>query len=398
MQQTAQPRKERENWREVLSLPERPHAIVAALVFFFACLVLPLSADVAGAAALFIIVCLVLCYTLVRSVRALLWYLVPLFLLYSVSAMLPAPATPFTLPASFLAIVFGGACGAFLLIHYHDLRKYPYLIALPVAAYLAAALLTGDWVRACLALLPLAMAIVTALCALLYLSHNDSLLAIAGVLAATLAVAGIVTLGVTGNLGTNPLTFMADALRTGVFDLFAEQRALYAELGISELMMTDVDIANIAAMLVNLLPGLFAVACTVTAFLIWRTLMCLLLCFRSVPRLPRRMAAFSMSVASALVFLAALFISLLANGETVTLGGVVAQNVTLVLEPGLALVGFASLFQQPRRSCFSHLLSIGLIFILLTNPATGLSLAAFLGAFHIVSARFFPSPQDKGEQ
>lgn len=387
------------NWRDMLSAPTGKSTLTAAALLFFSCFVIPFTAhpNIAG---LYIACCAVFYYALSRSFFAMLYYAVPAVLLYAISQLLPWAVDPLLLPAVFLALLVGGGSGAFLLIHYHDPKKHWYFALLPLLAYGAAALITGNPLRALLTLLPLALAIVTAVCVLLYTARTQATVLIAVTLGAVLVLAGIVTLGVMGKLNGNPLVDLADSMRESIVSFLTQSRALYAQMEMT-LPLTDVDISNMAALLVNLLPGLFLCACAITAFLVWRTVLQLLITFRSLPRLPLRLAAFSMSKTSAVLFLLFYIISLFANSAEVTLFGTVCQNVALVLEPGLALIGFASIFSRGgARSCLSYVLVMGLLFVLFTNPATGVALAAFFGAFHILAARLLP-PQDtsdKGEK
>ncbi|MBQ8357561.1 MAG: DUF2232 domain-containing protein [Clostridia bacterium] len=396
MEKTTISKAEQASWQEMLSAPQGNQALVAALFFFFSCLALPF-AESSTVSAIYILCCVIFYYALSRSIMALLYYAVPAVLLYALSALLPGAGNPMLLPCAFLALVAGGGSGAFLIAHFHDLRRHWYFLLMPVAAYAAVALITGDPLRGLLTLLPLALAVVAGVCLLRYTARTEATVSIAVILAAVLLVAGVITLGATGGFASDALSGMAEEIRGTVASFYTEARALYAEAGM-DLMLTDVDITNTAALFVNLLPGLFFCVCGITAFLTWRTLLLLLLSFRSVPRLPTRLASFTMSVLSAILFLGFYIVSIFANSGEATLFGTVCQNVALVLEPGLALIGFSTLFARGRsRSCLSLILAFVLLFVLWSNPTTGLALAAFLGAFHILAARFLPSP-DKGDK
>lgn len=384
------------DWQNMLTKPQSTHTLLATVLLFFSALVIPF-ADLPTVCGIYIVCCAVFYYALSRSFFAMLYYAVPAMLLYALGAVLPGTNDPLMLPTAFLALLVGGGCGAFLLIHFHDPKKHLYFLLLPILAYTAAALITGDPVRGLLTLLPLSLATVAAICVLRYMRRTDASVLIAAVLVATLAVAGLVTLFVMDGFHGNPIVSLSDALRESIVSFLTESRTLYTEMGM-KLPLSDIDITNTAALFVNLLPGLFLCACAITAFLVWRTLLQLLVAFRTLPRLPFRLAAFSMSKTSAVVFLLFYIVALFANSTEATLFGTVCQNVALVLEPGLALIGFASIFSRGgARSCFSYVLVFGLLFVLWTNPATGVALAAFFGAFHILAARLLP-PQDNSNK
>ena len=265
-------------------------------------------------------------------------------------------------------------------------------------AYAAPSLLVSDPARGLLALLPLLLAAAFAVCLAICLPHTESVLTGIAVLVLSLSVAGLVTAALLGTLGGNTLSLLAESMRATVEAFFREANVLYAEMGL-DLGLTDVYISNIAALLVNISPALFFIACSLVSYLAWRTLLCLLVAFRTLPRLPLRIAAFRVSAAGAAVFIVSYIIALIANSESTTLFGTVMENLSLVLEPALALVGFHALFSgKGQRSCLSYLLAMGLVFVLISNPLTGLTLAAFFGAFNILAARFFPPADEKGEQ
>ena len=384
------------SWRSILTAPTGSHALLAAAFLFFSCFVIPFTPN-STVSGIYVLCCAVFYYALSHSFFAMLYYAVPAVLLYALSQLLPWTVDPLLLPTAFLALLMGGGCGAFFLVHFHDPKKHWYLLSLPLLAYGAAALITGDPLRALLTLLPLVCAIVAAVCMLCYTARTNATVLITVALVAALAIAGIVALGVTGQLYGNPIVNLASDLRTSITDFLTQSRAMYAQMGMA-LPLTDVDISNAATLLVNLLPGLFLCVCSITAFLVWRTLLQLLIAFRTLPRLPFRLAAFSMSKTSAVVFLSFYIVSLFANSAEVTLFGTVCQNVALVLEPGLALIGFSSIFsKEGARSCLSYVLVIGLLFMLWTNPATGVALAACFGAFHILAAQLLP-PQDNSDK
>ena len=382
---------ERAGWRDMLAPPEHAHAALAIAFLFASLLIVPLC-TAQQAATLYLVAAICFYYTVVRSFPAMLGLGVPLIAVYAITASL-------SLTAVVASLLLGGACGAFLLIHYHDPREVRHwaLVLLPVLAYGAAALLTRDPVRGLLVLLPLAIAVVFAYCILRYHAHTPSVVAGAVALGAALAVAALVTLAVTGALNANPLGTIAGGLRTGIAEALLQTRTLYAEMG-TELLLTDADVANAAIIAVNLLPALLCVLLVIVSYLSWRALLRLMLTWNTVPRIPLRVGALTMSPVSAALFLISFVAALFANAEEMTLAGAIFQNVSIVLEPGLALVGGASLLARGRsRSCSSYLFFFAVFFILWTNPSTGLALASIIGAVHILLAHFLPSTTEKGD-
>ncbi len=397
MNPTLLPKTERASWREMLATPDSAHAALALALTLFSALAFALC-DHFFLAALYLLACLLFLYHLTRSLVAMLFYVIPAFLLYGIAPFLPGVTEPLLLPTAFCALIIGGSCGGFLFLHYHNPRKHWYIYTLPLVAYAASSLLASDPWRGLLALLPLLLAAVFAVCLSLCLPHTESVLTGIVTLVLSLTVAGLITAALFGSLNGNSLALLADSMRATVEAFFREASVLYAEMGL-DLGLTDVYIANVAALFVNISPALFFIAASVVSYLAWRTLLCLLVAFRTLPRLPRRIAAFSVSATGAAIFIVSYIISLFANSESATLFGTIAENLALVLEPALALIGFHALFSgKGARSCMSYILAIGLVFVLVSNPLTGLALAAFFGAFNILAARFFPPTDEKGEQ
>ena len=288
--------------RDILTPPDQTHTLLCALLFLLSCFVLPTS-DVPNLCTMYVLGCVVFYYMLTRSVRGLIIYAVPVFLLYTAAQLFPWLPTPLLLPACFLSLTVGGSCGAFLLTHAGGVKQLLPLAALPVVAWGAVFLVTGDPLRGLLVLIPTAVAVVSALCLLKLTPRTPATLTLAATLAAALAVGGVITLAAMGTLSTGSLSALADGLRNGVIAMYRESVDLYAEYGIS-LGLSATDINNTAILIVNVLPGAFLAVCGVTAFMIWRTLLQMLLAFRSLPRLPLRLSGFTVSRMCAIVFLA----------------------------------------------------------------------------------------------
>lgn len=391
MEQNTTPKEKRLRLTDMLSKPEPGQAVCLAVFCLLSCLILPLT-DRATLAAVYLAAVAIFFYLLTHSVRAILCYAFPALLLYGAASLLPDLPDPILLPAAFTAFVMGGAAGGFLLIHYHDLKKHPYVLAIPVAAYALAAWITGDPVRGLLALLPFALSVIAALSILLLVKRTDATLLLTATLAAVLLAAGLLTFAIMGIEGS-PLEFVTETVRRGIFAMFAEMEALYAEMGVS-LGMTDVTVSNAATLLINILPGLCISICAVTAFLTYRLLLQLLIMLRSLPRLPIRMAGFTVSRVCAILFLAVLLLSLFANYSTATLFGAICDNLALVLQPALALVGVTSLLPRgSARSCLSTCILLLILFLAFSNPVLALELSAVTGAVCVLLAKP-PVPSD----
>lgn len=378
-------------WREMLGTPNREKTALAILLAALQMLIIPLS-DNSTALLLYFLLTIGFFYLLTRSLFSLCGIAIPAFFVYSAFGEHGAPFA-----VAFCAMLFGGALCGYVLMHFHSKPGHLLLLLVPAATYGLTFLMTGDPMRGLLTLLPLPLGILYAVMLLRCGSFTDTVISGAAVVALTLGVALLLTLAATGKLVPNALSLLADEMRGDLVARLTEVRTLYEKAGLT-VEMTDVQIANSAAMWVNLIPALFLILCSVISFCSFRILLRVTAGFDELPHMPRRVIAMSVSPVAAILFLVAFLLSLLVGRDHASFFGVVLQNLYLVLEPPLILVGFSALTGRgAARSCLSLLILAGLIFILCTNPGTGLTLAAFYGALTILISRFFPAaPAEKG--
>jgi len=387
-------REDRARWRELLTTEQPSRGVALLLCYMAACFFLPFAEN--PYVSMFALVAgLALCYLVRRSLFSLLGVIIPCLFLYSVlgSALLPAV---------FLSLMLGGAAGTLLPTAFRERwQRWLILPFVPALLYFPAWLAGGDPWRALLVLLPLPVSV----CGHILLSRctgfTRSVCVLSATLAATLGAAGVITLLVMG-VHANPAVYAGDLLRDGTVRYLTEGRAALADSGLSGSLttgFTDTAIENTAISLTNVTPALFLIACAVTCFYLWRTMLsCLLIC-GTLPKLPLRLYGFTIGPAAAVVFLSSFLVAVFSNYDHLTVAGVAAQNLYLVMEPPLILAGLSSLLRRgAARSCLSVIVLIGLVYVLLQSPGTGLTLIAFYGALNILLARFFPAPDDHDHQ
>lgn len=379
-------------WRSLIARPDTSMQLLVAALYLASALILPFAAN--GVAALiFVGFCAVFYYMQTRTLRALLLPALPVAFLFFVSGSM-------LLPAAFCAVVFGGASGGLLIATVKEKAHLPLICLLPPVAFLAAWALGAAPAVAALTLLPLPIALAAGFAVRLCKPFTTSVAAIAVALAAALLLAGAVVLGVLDLL--NP-TLLPDLLATcadTMLELLSEQNALYAEAGLgAPLPLPDRrEVVNMLTDLAYVSPAVFGIICLIVAYFIWRTLCILLTALGALPRVPRVFSTPTMSVGAALLFLLSYLVVMIANASEITLTGIVAQNVGMLLEPGLALIGAGMLLRREgARSCLSTLLAIGMIYFLFTAPSAALSLAALVGAAVVLIAAYQGAKKDKGE-
>ena len=381
MQFTPLDKKARTEWRGMLGRADSTHISAAVIMFLSSALALPLCATEA-VAGLYLLYAAVFYYMLTHSMWSVVIVAIPAMALYGVSAVLPAIPHPLLMPAAYAALILGGIGGGFLLIHCRD-KKYLPLLALPVVAFAVAAVAVGP-LKALLVLIPVALSLVLGYGILDCRPQTPVLLCLAGVLAISALSVYLVRYGYNGWPQANPFTHLGEQVRGTMAEFYREALALYAEQGI-EMPISDTGIANLAAMVGNILPGLFLAGCGVLAFVIYRINLRVLNAWGTLTRVPLRIGAMTVSPFAAALFVISYLMAAVSGGG---LFGTVCENLALVLQPALVLVGVSALLARDaqRRSTLSLILLVGLAVLLLNYPTVALTLAAFVGAVRILLA------------
>ncbi len=391
MQFTPLDKKARAEWRGMLHPAQGTQLAAAALLFFLSSLALPLCKTEA-VAGLYLVYAVIFYYMLTHSLAAIVSVGLPGMALYGVSTLVPTLPHPFLMPAVYAALVLGGVGGGFLVLQCRE-KKYLPLFALPVAAYAIAAALSGPYLALCV-LIPSALSLVLGHGMLTCRPQTPVLVTLAGALAVIGMSALLVWYGLCGWPVANPFVYFGELVRGGVTGFCRTAIEVYEGAGLS-LPLSETDIYNLSAMLGNILPGLFLAGCGVLSFVIYRTYLRALTAWGTLSRVPLRIGAMTVSPLAAGLFLFATLCALFGGAG---IFGTVCENLTLVLEPALVLVGVTSLFTpDPKRgSRISVLLLILLVVLLLNYPTLALSAAALLGAVRILLAAILGLRGKKG--
>lgn len=388
-------REERAEWRSMLSPAENTRTLAAALMFIFSSLVLVFCQSMT-VASIYLLYAVFFYYTLTRSFLSLLILAIPGVFLMPISAYCADITYALALPAAYAALLLGGVCGAFLILQFYRSKRNCVLLAfLPIALYLVSFLVCRSLRLSLLSLIPTALALVLALCMLYCRPHTPSVLTVSAVCVLLALATILVSMHAFGNLSGNPVQAMVELLRAGIVRMYTTAMELNTAEGIT-LPVTERDVQNLAAVIGNLSPALLLICCALLAYAMWRMLLRMMVEWQVLPRVPMRLAVLTVSPYAAGVFAVAFLASLIANASEITLFGMLCENLSMVLEPPLILVGFSSLSPRHAPSCLSQLLALGLIALLFVNLSLGLALTACLGAFHILWSRF--APRDKGEK
>lgn len=191
---------------------------------------------------------------------------------------------------------------------------------------------------------------------------------------------------------TNTLVEVMQSLSDALSETMGDQ----APSGIA---LTEAQARDIINSLINIFPGLAVAACNIAAALGQVLFHGSLTAFGYGSSVQGRVRLFRMSLMSGIVFLIAWGITLattLANSDS-TMAGTVAQNILLILQPGLILVGLLRLLARlaRRAGCLSFLLLFMIPMLLLYASPLLAAYAAIASILDAIFSKVRP-PQDNG--
>lgn len=382
-------KQQRAEWQGMLNPTDGAHIGAAAVLFLLSALALPLC-RIEAVAGLYLLYAAVFYYMLTHSMASLFAIAAPGALLFGVSALAPGLPHPYLMPAVYTALVLGGVGGSFLLIHCRE-RKYLPLIALPVVAYAVVAAVTNP-VLALLVLIPVALSLVLGHGILTCRPQTPVLVTMAAVLALSGVVAYLIwywLFALTSFPAPDPLTYLGNLVRGGVERVLRDAAELYEEAGAT----MNVDFRSTAAVIGNALIGFFLAGCGVLSFVIYRAHLRVLTAWGTLSRVPLRVGAMTVSPMAAGLFLVSNLVGMFATGSVL---GTVCENLSLILQPALVLVGVTALLgrEKGKRSTLSTVLFIGVLLVVFYDTALALTLAAVVGAVRILLAAFTARKKD----
>lgn len=260
----------------------------------------------------------------------------------------------------------------------------------PVASYLIAVVLTGGFAASATAFVPLVAAL-----ALSYTvnNHLHKVSAICNISAAMLIfISAIVVIRYVALHGTDLSVAKEsiEAFREALTDLTAKMlMAVTDEISeIAEISMTDAtDLATVSVnSIFNLLPAIIVIIANVAAFFAHSTMMATLFSETAPSPTLRNMMLFDMSLISAIVFLVASLLGLIFIKAEVSVWIVTAENVAMILMPGMILTSIIMLrgLTAAKKGCAPSLIYFGIIFSMLYLPAIMLPLVSMAGAVTVI--------------
>lgn len=287
------------------------------------------------------------------------------------------------LPMALLVAFASAACAyAWLLLNRPSLPVWV-LPVLPAAIGIA---LTRDASGALFALATLPCSHALAFSIKNKLQRVSAICRISAAMCAFIAVAFIFTVySFTGEVSFSAAKELIDAAKVELTLII--DGAVGEMSGLLGVDTAALNVENVAELAVgaafNLLPAIVVTVANVAAYLIHSLFMSVYFTTDEQRKQALPMLSFEMSLTSSIVYVASLVFSLLLVSESLALWGTAAENIALVLAPGLiltALAGIRALSMRKGPSCLGTLLYLGVIFMLASLSGIVIMLVALVGA------------------
>lgn len=346
------------------------------------------------------VLCFTLLFYLFRVLRTLRW--VPVLL--SLLDVLLVYSTGSAVGAAMLQSLLCSVAFSALLLAVADRSALTKLAFIPLAAYGLSLVLCRDPMLSLAALLPFPAAAALAFGTRASAGRENGPGRV-GVICLTSLCLGAASLGIAalllsrsiGTLSPTHLGAWLDGLRTDLSQQLADLSQQLAEQIPQLTAVTEEQALNTVNSFINILPGTAVMLCNLCAALMQAVLQGCLCRFGYDASVKGRVRLFRMSLVSSCVFLAAgilwLVTSFTDGGSS--LAGTVAQNILIILQPGLALAGILRVFRNAarRRGCFPALLLLVLPCLLVYASALPAAYEAVSAVAEAIAARVRP-PHD----
>lgn len=165
--------------------------------------------------------------------------------------------------------------------------------------------------------------------------------------------------------------------------------------------LTSVGITNIidvsVSSLFNLLPALVITLANVAAYIIHSLYLSVVYTTEEEKKEALPMLSFDMSLMSAILYIVSLILAFALTSDSTAIYGTAAENLMLVLAPGLiltALAGIRALTSRRGPSCLGTILYFGVIFLLVSLSVYAIVGVSLVGAILIILANIAKKKSD----
>lgn len=304
----------------------------------------------------------------------------------------------FSLGALILSIVAGTGCGAVLIT---SVRSPWQPVILPLIVWGTAFAITQDVAMACMTLLIVPAALLLAIATWTGQRRTTAICyTMAGFLLSVVALLVIYFMTTYGSIERDVIVAHFETQREWIVDLLLsmrdemlailngqgmQQSEMYTTL---QTLMSREMLVNLVALIYNILPAVVIVICSIMAYEA-QSLLCGAYCNLGMKKmLTPATVAFTMSTVSAIIYLLTFFVTMLVPVDGLFMA--VVQNFSIILTPGMVLVGYASVmfrFRTAKGSSRFFLLFL-LFTVLCCSPGAIFNVLAFVGAVTVLISAF----------
>lgn len=370
------------------ALGEKASFLLLCLFYVVACTFIPLCFFIELGEWLTSVLCLSVCVfsvlALVRiagSVQTLIGYILILAIFVIFGG---AP-----LPAALFSAFIGSVCVfAYLLLK----KASPVIWGLPAIPAVAALLFSESPVGLLLSLISLPCALALTWSVKKELSRIGAVCRIS----ASICVMIVALFGFYVYSSSGELSFSA---AKAIIDTAKEQLTVFLGSATEQLQdmlgadLASVDLNSVITVAIssvfNLLPAIIIVLCNISAYIIHSVFLSAYFASEEDKKKVMPMLVFDMSLTSAIVYIAALLLAFILVSDSVAIYGTAAENIVLILAPGLvltALAGVRALTAKKGPSCLGTLLYMLLIFLIASLSPLVIMAVAFAGAIFVILA------------
>lgn len=290
-----------------------------------------------------------------------------------------------------IAIIFGAilSCGLYAAAVAAARRIHLFfLVSAPVISVTLAYLLTSSVTLSLLTVIHLIPALAMGLAARRSLDRSRSiaLFAAISVVELLLAVAAYIY-SQNGTLSADVIEYAVEYLRGGIEWTLRDAITRAGAVQIDENIL--LMIRQMSSQLINLLPGLLAIAALTLGFFVQKIEHSLFESYEKEELLEASSAPINASLAAALIFVAAHVLSYTSSStHAPSFFAIASENLSLVLLPALLAVGFRVMTELPRKIGFLALVAwIGAVLFANLLSMSILTVLALVGAFYIIFVR-----------
>ncbi len=264
-------------------------------------------------------------------------------------------------------------------------------------AYLLSFLITKDPVTSLYAIFPIIPAFV------LFISHKRGAHRVCAVVRVSLCYGlGIavpmallllfLSLNETGSISLEPIRELFSELRAGITDaLSSALYELYSQMPEVNISAADMHLVTKSSvnLVFNYLPAILTISTFVTAYIAHSLYIAVIVPTTEDQNEIKNALTFKMSLASAIVFIAAFLFSAALEYDGHELYATALSNLYIIFVPAFTMIAFGfvgAFIKGEGASCFGYLIYISLFLMLFRRPDIVFPLASFAGAMVVIIA------------